>query len=122
MRRNHLINLLFLLLLLAVAACGTARRGETVREEPLPLNEANIASGQKLYMTYCDRCHPGGHGGLGPAINNKPLPGFMIKLQVRRGFGVMPRFSKEVISEEQLDDVVAYLVALRRLEVDVAQR
>lgn len=36
-------------------------------------------------------------------INNKPLPGFLIKFQVRNGLGAMPAFSKEHVSPEELD-------------------
>lgn len=64
-------------------------------------------------MRVCNGCHPGGEAGLGPALNNKLLPGFLIKFQVRNGLGVMPSFSQDVISPEELDDLVSYLVALR---------
>lgn len=65
-------------------------------------------------MKKCKQRHPLGDAGLGPAINNKPLPGFMIKSQVRLGAGAMPSFSKEEINGEELDDLVEYLKALRR--------
>jgi mono/diheme cytochrome c family protein len=65
-------------------------------------------------MTSCHQCHPGGMAGLGPAINNKPLPGFLIKMQSRAGLGAMPGFSSSELSEEELDAVVAYLKALRK--------
>lgn len=54
-----------------------------------------------------------GGAGLGPAINNKPLPGWLIRFQVRHGFGAMPAFSEKEISDGELNDVVAYLKALR---------
>ena len=60
-------------------------------------------------MTSCHQCHPGGKAGLGPAINNKPLPGFMIKLQSRAGVGAMPGFSSSELSDEELNAIVAYL-------------
>ncbi len=65
-------------------------------------------------MKQCSQCHPGGEAGLGPAINNKPLPGFLINLQVRQGFGAMPAFSKGRVTDDELADVIAYLKALRR--------
>ena len=69
-------------------------------------------------MTHCYQCHPGGAAGLGPGLNDKPLPGFAIKTQVRRGLGAMPAFSPEKISDSDLDNLVAYLVTLRRNDPD----
>ena len=39
--------------------------------------------GQVLFMRECNGCHPGGAGGLGPGIANKPLPGFLIQWYAR---------------------------------------
>jgi mono/diheme cytochrome c family protein len=97
--------------LLLTTGCS-ARRGEPI-VGPLPLSEPAIARGQQVFMRECHQCHPGGEGGLGPAINNKPLPGFLIKLQVRNGLGAMPAFSQNEISPEDLDHLVDYLKALR---------
>lgn len=101
------------LLLLLTQACGSARRGEPTRG-PLVLQSEKLQKGQVVFMEYCNGCHPGGETGLGPAINNKPLPGFLIKFQVRKGLGTMPGFDKEHISSSELDNLVAYLKALRR--------
>lgn len=101
------------LLLAAAAGCGTARRGEPVVAEP-PSGDAEVARGRVAFDRNCSPCHPGGEGGLGPAINNKPLPGFMIRLQVRRGFGTMPGFPENQLPDEELDAIVAYLRDRRR--------
>jgi mono/diheme cytochrome c family protein len=58
---------------------------------------------------------------LGPALNDKPPPGFLIHLQVRSGFGAMPGFSAEKISDPELSDIVAYVHALRRAGAPVAK-
>ena len=100
-----------LCLSIAIAACGTARRGPP-GDEPLQLTQTQ-ARGQTVFMTYCNQCHPRGEAGLGFAINNKPLPRFLMALQVRNGLGVMPAFPQEVISDSELDDLLNYLVALR---------
>lgn len=81
-------------------------------EKPAILTE-NAAEGQKVFMGNCNRCHPGGMAGLGPAIINKPLPSFMIKFQVRNGLGTMPSFHKDHISNDELDNLVTYIKALR---------
>ena len=64
-------------------------------------------------MRFCQPCHTGGEASFAPALNNKPAPGWLMKLQVRVGLGAMPSFSKKVISPEELDGIVAYLKALR---------
>jgi mono/diheme cytochrome c family protein len=97
---------------LLLAGCS-ARRGEPL-VGPLGETSAAVVRGQRVFMANCHACHPGGEAGLAPAINNKPLPGFMIKTQVRLGVGAMPRFSNEEISSDQLDDLVTYLKVLRR--------
>jgi mono/diheme cytochrome c family protein len=97
--------------LVAATACGSPRRGEplvgalALRGEP--------ARGEQVFMQQCHACHPGGESGLGPALNNKPLPGFALRMQVRWGVGAMPGFSRDEIAPDDLDALVAYLEALR---------
>jgi mono/diheme cytochrome c family protein len=105
----------YLLLALAVFmldGCGSARRGEPLGVVPL-LDTPQERRGQQVFMRHCTQCHNGGAGSLGPALNNKPLPNLLIRLQVRRGLGAMPAFPADKISDAQLDDLVAYLRALR---------
>lgn len=76
-----------------------------------PLSQEALR-GQEIFMKRCNRCHPGGMSGLGPAIINKPLPPFLIKFQVRHGLGAMPAFKKDRITKEQLNDLVTYIKEL----------
>lgn len=99
-------------LLLLVMGCGSARRGEPI-VGPLPLVSSQVRAGQVLFMKHCQQCHPGGEAGLGPALTNKPLPAFLVRMQVRQGFGAMPAFSEQEISAEQLDDLLGYLKELK---------
>ena len=94
--------------------CGRSRRGEPITE-PLQSDDPRVALGHRVFSQHCYQCHPGGAAGLGPAINNKPLPVVAMKRQVRLGVGVMPKFSKEEISDEELDGIMRYLKALRTL-------
>ena len=93
-------------------ACASARRREPLAT-PAPL-DVQAERGRAVFMANCHQCHPGGEAGLGPAINDKPLPEFLKKFQVRHGLGAMPSFSEQKISDEHLDDLMAYLNALRR--------
>lgn len=98
--------------LLCAAGCS-GRRSEPLRGQ-LDISDIKVARGQKVYMERCDKCHPGGDAGLGPALNNKPFPGFLIAFQARHGLGAMPAFTEEEIPGPDLDAVTAYLTALRR--------
>jgi mono/diheme cytochrome c family protein len=100
-----------LVLSITLAACS-ARRGEPLYG-PLPTTTAAVENGQQVFMRECHQCHPGGEAGLGPSINDKPLPGFLMRLQVRRGIGAMPAFSQNEISPQELDDLVLFLKELR---------
>lgn len=104
---------LLLLALLLLAACGPAYRGEPLYG-PLNVADVKVAQGEQVFYANCHQCHPGGTAGLGFGINDKPLPGWLIEFQVRNGLGSMPSFSEEQIDDEELDALVAYLVALRR--------
>ncbi len=107
-----MIRFATLLALVSVAACGTPRRSAPllINDMPGPL-EIRLA-----FQHHCHHCHPHGSSGLGPALNNKPLPALAIKAQVREGLGAMPSFSSEVLSEEHLEQIVKYIQALRRAE------
>lgn len=100
------------LLLAAVLSSCSARRSEPIAG-PLEVRSPEIARGEAAFDLACTRCHPGGERGLAPAINNKPLPGFLIRFQVRHGVGAMPAFSEEELSAADLDAIVAYLKELR---------
>ena len=113
--RYRLILMLLLVggLLLA-SACGSARRGVPLVGDR-EIEDPELLLGRRSFDTFCHSCHPGGTGGLGLALNNKPLPGFAVRLQVRNGIGAMPSFSEKVISDEALDAIVAYMKWLRNL-------
>lgn len=96
-----------------IGACGASRRSEPlIGEKRIPTER--IALGEQVFSRICSQCHPAGEGGLAPALNNKPLPAWAIRFQVRQGLGAMPSFSKRDISDEQLKAVAEYVVWLRR--------
>lgn len=113
MKKFLFLCIVVLLMSLALFSCGTSRRSVPIKS-PLENKGEEVAMGRKIFMEYCQQCHPHGEAGLGLAINNKPLPGFMIRFQVRNGLGVMPEFKDSVISDEELGQLVVYLKALRK--------
>jgi mono/diheme cytochrome c family protein len=96
------------LLGVALATGCSARRSEPIDTSP------EVARGGIAFDRHCSHCHPGGERGLAPALNDKPLPGFLIRFQVRHGAGAMPAFPRQTIDDQELDDIVRYLKALRR--------
>ena len=96
-------------------ACGSSRRSEPIHGSP-PLKTPGEKQGEVLYMRFCDQCHPGGSGGLGPGLNNKPAPGAAIRLQIREGMGAMPAFGKNEISDSEVDAIIEYMMAIRSYE------
>lgn len=111
-RANHRVALLLVMTAIVCLACGTARRRPPLG--PAPALSEQAATGQVAFMEKCDRCHPGGEAGLGPALNDKPLPDFLKRFQVRKGLGTMPHFSHEELSDAQLDAILEYLKALHQ--------
>lgn len=107
------------LLLLTLAAglplvsCATPRRPPAAMQQIDISDDPVLVLGREVFMSYCWQCHPGGSAGLGPGINDRPLPEFLIQLQVRNGIGAMPGFSEEIISDRELNAVAKYVQALQ---------
>jgi mono/diheme cytochrome c family protein len=109
----------WILLCMALAVAGfffgscTSRKSEPITGKKLITDNARIANGEMMFMANCQKCHPNGEGGLAPAINSNPAPGFVKRFQMRHGLGVMPSFKKEEISKKDLRDISRYLAALK---------
>jgi mono/diheme cytochrome c family protein len=102
----------FFTMLLSVAAGCFTRRSEPFAGPVSVKNEA-VRNGEQKFMTYCNKCHPAGEAGLGPAINTNPAPRFIQAFQIRHGLGTMPSFTKEEISKQDVRDITKYLKVLR---------
>lgn len=108
---THLLFALGMIALLVVTGCATARRLEP-HAPPLSLSNPTLERGRTVFYAHCHYCHPHGSAGLGPAIVNKPLPGFLMKFQVRHGLGTMPSIKEDKVSAEDLDALIAYIKAV----------
>ena len=94
---------------LLASACAPALGGRPFdkggeREAPLRWKQ--------IFATHCNGCHPGGNGGLGPALD-RPVTHALLKMQVRRGYGQMPAFDEETLDDQDFEALVQYLRALR---------
>ena len=120
MNRSAMTSVVLIVACQVLAGCGSARKDEVpasrYRDDP------QLARGRVVFMQTCNQCHVGGAAGLGPAINDKPLPAFAIKTQVRKGVGTMPAFPQEEISDQDLDALVKYLGELRKQGSAVASK
>jgi mono/diheme cytochrome c family protein len=110
---NSRIAMILVALVLITVGCRSVRRGEPI-QGALDTTDPAVARGQKIFAQHCYSCHPGGEGGLGPALNDKPFPRFLMKTQVRLGLGTMPSFDKHTLPPDELDDLMKYVLAQRR--------
>jgi len=110
-------TIVLLVIILGLAACGAPRKSEPLAGPP-PLYSAALEQGRVLYDRHCHRCHASGEGGLGPGVTNVPAPKALMRLQVRQGLGTMPGFSEREISDPELDQLLDYVLALRKLPAE----
>lgn len=111
--KSALVLVAAALAMASLTACGSSRRSVPVAG-PMQIADPQVALGERVFMRECSVCHPRGEAGLAPGINNKALPEFLIKFQVRNGLGAMPSFSEEHVTPEELDAIVEYLEYMRR--------
>jgi len=109
----------FLIAAAAIAHLGfihscASRKSEPVKNETFSSSDPEVLHGEQVYMQYCQKCHPAGEAGLGPAINPNPAPQFVKRFQMRHGLGVMPGFEKDEISKHDLHDISKYLKAWKK--------
>jgi mono/diheme cytochrome c family protein len=107
-------KLLFMVAVVSLSTgCRSVRRGEPITGT-LERNDAVTQQGRAVFQQHCFQCHPGGEGGLGPGLNDKFAPVWLMKTQVRLGLGVMPSFGEDQISSADLDKLMKYVIALRK--------
>lgn len=108
-----LISFLLLVCTMVNLSCSS-RRSEPVKQKLFTTTDEHVLNGERVYMINCQKCHPAGEAGLGPAIDSNPAPQFIKRFQVRHGLGVMPSFTKAEISKEDLRDISDYLKAWKK--------
>lgn len=113
MGRTIIASVAALICLLHMVNGCTSERAKSPVITPMAIVDPSVQRGQAVFDKHCYSCHLRGTGGMAPKLNNKPLPKFLIKFQVRHGLGVMPAFSEEQISDPELQDLANYVAALR---------
>jgi mono/diheme cytochrome c family protein len=109
------ISVASIVICLVVFSCAARKSAPITGKEFVPKNE-RVANGERVFMANCQKCHPGGEGGLAPAINGNPAPQLIKRFQMRHGLGVMPSFKKDEISKNDLRDISKYLKAVKHYE------
>jgi mono/diheme cytochrome c family protein len=72
-------------------------------------------TGEQIFIRSCNTCHPGGKEGLGPSLINldqKYADDNFLRLLIRKGKGIMPAQPPNVINDNELDHLIAYLRTL----------
>ena len=93
-----------------MAACGETTPPPL--PTPTPLSPA-LTRGADVYARYCQVCHPNGKQGVGPALIASPLSDAEIATLVRQGKANMPAYDPTVISDEDLQNLIAYVRSLK---------
>ncbi|MDB5908096.1 MAG: hypothetical protein JWP34_2210 [Massilia sp.] len=78
----------------------------------------SVEKGKALYMkNMCFTCHgtvgQGGERGAGPKLAPDPFPFIAFEMQLRTPRGVMPRFPKQFVSDQELADIYQYVSAIK---------
>jgi mono/diheme cytochrome c family protein len=82
------------------------------------LAQGSAERGMKLYQDkWCHSCHgtagQGGERGAGPKLAPNPFPYEAFAVQTRRPRSSMPRYPAEVLSDQELADIYAYIASIK---------
>ena len=80
--------------------------------------QGSVERGKKLYHDkWCHTCHgtvgQGGERGAGPKIAPSPFPYEAFATQTRRPRANMPRYPVEVLSDQEMADIYAYVASIK---------
>jgi mono/diheme cytochrome c family protein len=80
--------------------------------------QGSVERGKKVFQAkWCHSCHgtvgQGGERGAGPRIAPNPFPYEAFVMQTRRPRANMPRYSVEVLSDQEMADIYAYVSSIK---------
>lgn len=87
------------------------KKSQKAREQESSTN----LSGEVLFVRSCNTCHPGGGEGMGPSLENiatKFGEDAALIAFIRKGKGIMPPQPRDVINDQEMQNLVVYLRAL----------
>jgi hypothetical protein len=102
-----------IVLILAAAACTPGMRppDDPGLDFAGPIRSRDIGEGGRVYIELCSACHRGRVNPRG--YHWSPA---QMRHQIRRGNEIMPPLPRELVSDEQVEAVLAYLVVSGALE------
>ena len=78
--------------------------------------QGNVEAGKNLWTgidLWCQHCHgPDGDGGFGPDLAGRQLTFDQFRHAVREPWGIMPAYTEEWLSDQDIANLVAYLDSL----------
>jgi mono/diheme cytochrome c family protein len=81
--------------------------------------QGNAATGKGVWdgqAIWCRNCHGNnGEGGFGPDLAGRQLTFDQFKHAVRQPWGVMPRFTEQWVTDQNLQDIFAYMSSLPKV-------
>jgi len=90
---------------------AAVKKAEQARQESGSTN----LTGEQIFIRTCNTCHPGGSAGMGTSLENlaKDFPDdAKLKAFLRKGKGMMPPQPKDVLNDQEMDNLVGYLRGL----------
>lgn len=77
-----------------------------------PADAEAIARGTAVFEKYCDSCHPGGGEDIGPTLLEIKWTSDRMVEQIRKGSKKMKPIPPKRLSDEKLQDLMAYLATI----------
>src|SRR6476661_7070050 len=111
--KRRLARVMFVLTALLPAVAVAACDGGSSTPTPEYGGTGTTSKGQVIFERYCNTCHPGGGRGVGPSLITMHYGADEIKAVVRHGKAQMPGFGEKVISDDDLDALVDYVIGMR---------
>ncbi len=93
-----------------LCACNPGRQGGAAVASNVA--DANAPPGKIVFEKNCINCHPYGRGGIGPNLSKRKLTAEIVRKKVRKGGLIMPSFSEERISNEELEQLAEFVPTL----------
>ena len=114
--RTSALALVALAVGVGATGCGGDDESTSPTTQETTTTEETTAVGREVFVSNCGSCHTlsdaGTTGGIGPNLDEISLSTDEVEAQVRAGGGGMPSF-EDTLSDEEIQEVAAYVVAAR---------
>ena len=85
---------------------------------PSAPDAASVTRGKQLYMQHvCYSCHgtvgQGGERNAGPKLTPNPFPYEAFVIQMRQPRAIMPRYSAQALSDQELQSIYHYVLSIK---------